>query len=372
MNITKRLRRRKLASGEIVNQIRYVLSFRDPSTGARRQLFFDKLRDAERARSTAMEAPRETKTLTIAEVVAGWLEAKRSTVRPITFDCYEFRCGFILPPLGRIRVNELTSKRIRQWHSSVVSETSAYAANRALMTLRAVLAFAAEEHSIRIPTVPDCSQRRDVPVKAVLTPGQVAVVITNTHERAIYAAFPFLTGVRPSEMLGLLWSDVDFGRGLIHIRRVQTRLGETTETTKTVSGRRSVPMTPLLRRMLLDWRTRVPLDAGTTYRVFPAAEGGPLLYSNFRSRFWQPTLERLGLPYVTPHSARHSFISTLQAEGVPVGTVAKIAGHKSAAVTLSFYTKAMTDEAEAVNRLDRAFGGGDGTTVEPRSAEMPL
>jgi len=108
------------------------------------------------------------------------------------------------------------------------------------------------------------------------------------------------------------------------------------------------------------------------HRVFPATEGGTLLYSNFRSRYWQPTLERLALPYVTPHSARHSFISTLQAEGVPVGTAAKIAGHKSAAVTLGFYTKAMTNEADAVNLLDRAFGGEIGTAVEPQNAEMPV
>jgi hypothetical protein len=38
-------------------------------------------------------------------------------------------------------------------------------------------------------------------------------------------------------------------------------------------------------------------------------------------------LRRLGLPAVTPHSARHWFISTLQAHGTEVGLVAKqIAG----------------------------------------------
>jgi integrase len=50
---------------------------------------------------------------------------------------------------------------------------------------------------------------------------------------------------------------------------------------------------------------------------------------------------RLGLPYVTPHSARHAFISTLQAKGIEVGLVAKLAGHSNAAVTLSHYTQAV-------------------------------
>ena len=69
-------------------------------------------------------------------------------------------------------------------------------------------------------------------------------------------------------------------------------------------------------------------------------------------------LKRLGLPPVTPHSARHSFISTLQAQGIEVGLVAKLAGHKNAVVTLSHYTHAMRGGEEAVRALDRAFGRG--------------
>jgi integrase len=80
-----------------------------------------------------------------------------------------------------------------------------------------------------------------------------------------------------------------------------------------------------------------------------------LLYSNFRSRFWQVLLKRAGVPYVSPHSARHSFISTLQAEGIEVGLVAKIAGHANAAVTLGHYTQAVRGAEAAVGALDRAY-----------------
>jgi integrase len=39
-------------------------------------------------------------------------------------------------------------------------------------------------------------------------------------------------------------------------------------------------------------------------------------------------------PRLTPHSARRSYISALQAEGIEVGLVAKLAGHANPAVTL--------------------------------------
>jgi integrase len=132
---------------------------------------------------------------------------------------------------------------------------------------------------------------------------------------------------------------------------------------------RSIPMSPLLREMLLAWRVRCPRTEGKLERVFPtlgvarawplprAGGGGPMIYGNFRKRIWTTTLKRLGLPAVTPHRAWHSFISTLQAQGVEVGLVAKLAGHKNAVVTLSHYTHAMRGGEDAVKALDRAYGG---------------
>ncbi len=198
------------------------------------------------------------------------------------------------------------------------------------------------------------------------------VIAASRHDedKGVYVALPFLAGTRPSEQLGLMWEDVDFDGNVIRIRRAQMRDGSLSEVTKTAAGARSIPMSPLLQEMLLEWRVRCPRKDGELNRLFPAPGnirawplprdngGGPLLYNNFRTRFWVPMLKRLGLPPVTPHSARHSFISTLQAQGIEVGLVAKLAGHKNAVVTLSHYTHAMRGGEEAVRALDRAFGRG--------------
>ena len=83
--------------------------------------------------------------------------------------------------------------------------------------------------------------------------------------------------------------------------------------------------------------------------------GGALLYQNFRIRYWRPAFAATGLPYVTPHSARHSFISTLQARGIEVGLVAKLAGHANANVTLGHYTQAVRGGEEAIAALELAY-----------------
>ena len=405
INLTRRIRRRKLKDGSVVEQTRYVLNWRDPRTGARQQRFFERQREAQERRRELLAAydrgvySSQTKTVTVEAAVAAWLETKRGVVRPITFATYQFQSRYVvgpLPPgearraiiasgrgaapkvkpielLGREKVQELTTRRVRGWHKLISDEVSIYCANKAMQILKAALALAAEDHEFRPPAMPTGLQRqRDKARKAVLAPDEVAKLLEAARhdlDRGVYLAFPFLAGTRPSEQLGLLWDDVDFEASVIRIRRIQMRDGSLSEFTKTAAGVRSIPMSPLLREMLLAWRVRCPRKDGALQRVFPApgvarawpsprlGGGGPLIYGNFRRRYWAPTLKRLGLPAVTPHSARHSFISTLQAQGVEVGLVAKLAGHKNAVVTLSHYTHAMRGGEEAVKALDRAYAG---------------
>jgi integrase len=136
-----------------------------------------------------------------------------------------------------------------------------------------------------------------------------------------------------------LWQDVDFESNVIHIRRILEPDGSSTDMTKTVAGPRDIPMAPLLREMLREWRVRCPRLKGELHRVFPGLRTSadladaedrwwlptPLL--EFPQAFWRPAFVKTALPYVTPHSARHCFISTMQAQGVEVGLVAKLAGH---------------------------------------------
>ena len=82
---------------------------------------------------------------------------------------------------------------------------------------------------------------------------------------------------------------------------------------------------------------------------------GPLLFSNYLKRYWKPAFAAAGVRYVTHHSARHSLVSTLQAQGDEVGLVAKLAGHANPAVTLGHYTQAVRGGAEAMAVLEAAY-----------------
>src|SRR4051812_40499517 len=95
VNLTKRTRRRKLQDGRAVLQDRWVLNYRDPKTGARRQEFFE-LQKVAQARRSELTVQVGTGTYvdpkavpTVAEAVEHWLGDKLGKVKANTLDGYK-------------------------------------------------------------------------------------------------------------------------------------------------------------------------------------------------------------------------------------------------------------------------------------------
>jgi integrase len=404
VTITKRVRRRRLLT-RTVEQTRWFANYRDPDTGQRKLPSFETRRDAEAFRTELLSKVHAgvyvdpKRAPTVAEAIEHFLENRSTEVKASTLYGYRVVAKNITGPLlegtqqertdyaisrelprkdarllqmlGHVSTAELTTADIRNWHRTVMEQVGRYTANRSLSMLKSALALCEEDFRVRAPSMPsNVVRRRSRVKKTILTPelvGKLIVAAKADPHRGIYYAFPFLAGTRISEQLGLLWEDVDFERNLIRIRRIQERDGSLTDTTKTEAGTREVPMSPTLREMLLAWRLVCPRDEGKLLRVFPGpgrlqqwplprtGGGGPLLYQNYRKRFWVPAFKALKLPYVTPHAARHAFILILQAQGVEVGLVAKLAGHANPTVTLGHYTQAVRGGEEAVSGLDKAY-----------------
>lgn len=149
-------------------------------------------------------------------------------------------------------------------------------------------------------------------------------------------------GLRRSEVLNLLWEDVDFLRREI---RVVSRPGAPTKNRKS----RALPMDDLLAAALFAWRA----VAGDLTRVVPwrnMTDGGK---SDF-SREFKRLLTRLELPEgACFHSLRHTFATNLTRANVSPFKIAAMLGHHSPVVTADYTHIEMDDMREALKALPR-------------------
>ncbi|BCO39643.1 hypothetical protein MINTM001_07820 [Mycobacterium paraintracellulare] len=172
----------------------------------------------------------------------------------------------------------------------------------------------------------------------------------------IVIRFLAYTGLRYGEMAALKVRDFDMLRRRVNIRESVTEVrGKLTWSTPKNHERRSVPFPRFLvaeLAALMEGRKRDDL-------VFAAPAGGVLRIATFRTRVFNPAVDKLrGLdedgkpttdwPRPTLHDLRHTAASLAISERANVKAVQTMLGHKSAALTLDTYADLFPDDLEAV------------------------
>jgi integrase len=195
---------------------------------------------------------------------------------------------------------------------------------------------------------------------------------TPRESRALFGLAVY-AGLCQGEILALKWGDIDWAQNRIHVRRNLQRAhklktvegaGSIFAAPKTDSGRRSVPLRPVLRRLLEEhkraWQPN-ELDL-----VFATGDGTPMDATNLVNRIYLPAVKRAGLRRIRFHDLRHSFVTYCAAAGVPLAKVGDWVGHSDAKIT-EIYRHASADSEEfALAMLDRF----DHAATQPAMAQI--
>jgi len=155
--------------------------------------------------------------------------------------------------------------------------------------------------------------------------------------------FTFLhTGMRKAELENLEWSDVDFKRRKIKIRRKEDWQPKT--------GEREIPIGDSLLTLLKSLRDAN--DAGLKSRyVFCHADGGKLK-TKLREKLIAIAKQASLNDLTRVHTLRHTFASHLVMSGVDLPTVMKLMGHSDIQTTMIYAHLAPDHLADAVNKLE--------------------
>jgi integrase len=143
------------------------------------------------------------------------------------------------------------------------------------------------------------------------------------------------SGLRVAEVLGLVWGNVDFAKGELHVRAQMGRDGKR-RPLKTGAAMRDVILMPQLAHELRQHRLASSASDERDL-VFTTRLATTIGTRNLTSRGIEKARDSAGLPGVTFHTLRHTFASLLIAQGHDPVFVSRQLGHASPTITLNTY-----------------------------------
>lgn len=182
--------------------------------------------------------------------------------------------------------------------------------------------------------------------------GEVALTV-----KALVLVGAFV-GMRPGEMYGLRWSDLDFRNGEVHVDRQYSPASGSFELPK--NGRRRVVV---LAEPAREGLLALPRPVDSQALIFRAHRGGPL-NGKTQHYYWHPVRCRFGNPSLDLYELRHFCASWLLNDlELPAQDVAHQLGHTDGgALVQRLYGH--PSERLARERIKRAVGGSAPRVVE--------
>ena len=284
---------------------------------------------------------------TVADAVRDWLEKGTRDLGDSTIETYRILIDkHLVPQIGVHKIKRLTADQVDDW----------------LEGLTEVLHQAQARDKVgrnvtELVTTPRGREGR--PSKALTLDQAIDVLAqARTHWLYAYIALSLLTGVRTEEARALQWSHVvawvqdarrwqpvtqagfDHDKFAVYVWRSVRAGGDT----KTQKSRRTLEVPDEVARALRQHHAKQAakrLKAGERWQdqdlVFCTRNGKPLAAGNVRRAFRSITKAAgIGEDW-TPRELRHTFVSILSDNDVPIEKIADLVGHRTTIVTQTVY-----------------------------------
>jgi integrase len=179
--------------------------------------------------------------------------------------------------------------------------------------------------------------------------------------------------MRLSELLGLIWHDIDLIGGSVRVRaqlsRARTDAPGRRVAPKTPSAARDIPLAPQLATVLREHRSASPHRAGGDW-VFATRNGTPLSQRNVQRSALTRAARVAGLEddagCLRFHDLRHTFASHLIIDlHLDVVQVSRILGHASVSTTLDVYAHLFDEARHAADIRARMAGSAFAGLLTP-------
>ena len=295
---------------------------------------------------------------TLSEWIEQWFEIyAKPNLRDSTARYYRmFIDQHVIPKLGSVKLSKLRSMQIQKFYNDLrtggrVREVqkekqpglSASYVRGIHTMLHTCLDAAVREKLILSNPTNDCKPPKlEKKEMKTLEPEQVQAYLKAANARGLLPMFflELTTGLRKSELVALLWSDVNWKDRTLSISKQAYKIeGKmTVMPPKTGNSVRKIALSEELLDMLRQQREAFP----ESEYIFSSPVTGEMYHPDSVVNLHKKILKEAGLEHIRFHDLRHTFATLALQNGVDVKTVSAMLGHSSAGFTLATYTHTTT------------------------------
>lgn len=288
---------------------------------------------------------------TFAEWVDVWAKLAVRDLEHSTLRIYRRHlAAYWLPAFGALHPAKITHERVLSRLAELAAEhagsdgsvrpgLSRKTQNNILIPLRAVFGLVVRSTKVADPTegIGNLKVQKSDPDPFTREEVEVILDALRRHadaETADYFEFAFFAGMRVSEQIALLWTDVDLRTHAVRVHRARV-LAQDKERTKT-NVERVVELNARAAAVLDRQRGRTQLAGGAVFRN--PATGRPWNDEQEQRRTWTRVLRLAGVRYRPPKECRDTSVTLALQAGADPAWVAAQHGH-SVQVMLKSYAK---------------------------------
>lgn len=306
----------------------------------------------------------ESTTLKIGKAADEYLENLKLTASRTHYTKTEYYIRlYVKPRIGNVRLSDLNEQHIQ---SVIDYGFSKKLYKKTLMGLRStIFAFLKFCRKSKYTTlrpeeivIPNGAQVKE---RTILQPDDLRKVFTvdtkitrgkPKFEEFIHAfRFEVSTGMRPGEILGLRWSDINGGQ--VSLRRAINTYGEQT-TGKNDNARRAFTLNEI-SSAVLDAQREYQRSLGIESEwVFTGNKGEQPREGRYY-RHWIAYCEDNGIVKTSAYEMRHTFVSVVKS--LPEGYLKQLVGHSKSMDTYGVYSHELDEDSKnAAELVSGIFG----------------
>lgn len=316
----------------------------------------------------------DTQDFTLKKYYQIWLEEQKKVTKASSIYTTEKYWKYIDGVLGNKKVVDIQKQDIILMQQELLKNYSEDTVNRAHKLLVQILNSAISD---RIINFNYANTVRRVKTKRLPARETNHRALTQEEQEQFfkYAAgnhycplFSFLvqTGVRVGEALALTWRDVDVKKQEISINKTVMRSGDTqyeiSETPKTSSSNRKIPITPAVAQ-ILQRQKMIEVSAGKISPhelIFTGVNGKMSNYNNVNSAITRVIskmrADGIEIDHFSVHAFRDTFATRCIEQGMQPIILKELLGHSSLKMTMDVYAHVLPEtKMKELSKIDIAI-----------------